>query len=210
MLAAKNNRVMMSQLFADVMRAARAIIVSPGDQETSRLLEKIKPFIPKFTITFTYKLAAVFVNDKRQEETSVRYFTCIDSKDSGKNRVYMSSEEGKQDLFVFYLSKDRLRRMFKEMIDESILNAYANRWIVTSGQYKFKDIFKLIFCTIAVERTSSKKNNPPLNSDMYAWLSTSQLSNRLSKLLTVKTNYEYINLQLQQYEFVKECESIFL
>ena len=198
-----NQRVMMTQLFADVMTAASTVVKNIHDPSLMKTLEKIRPYIPKLVSTFRYS-----VSEKKEQQVSIRYFTYIDSKCSGKNRIYMSSEEGKQDLFIFYLSKDRLRKMFRDQIDESIINSYANKWIITSGQYRFKDVYKLIFNTIAVERFSSKKNHPPASNEPNNWTYVQYLVNKMSRHTLIKSKYSYMSVYLQQYEFVRECERI--
>ena len=200
-----NQRVMMTQLFADVMTAANIVVKNIHDPSLMKTLEKIRPYIPKLVATFRYS-----VPEKKEQQVSIRYFTYIDSKCSGKNRIYMSSKEGKQDLFIFYLSKDRLRKMFRDQIDESIINLYANKWIITSGQYRFKDVYKLIFNTIAVERFSSKKNHPPASNESNNWTYVQHLVNKMSSHTLIKSKYSYMSVYLQQYEFVRECERIFL
>ena len=200
-----NQRVMMTQLFADVMTAASTVVKNIHDPSLMKTLEKIRPYIPKLVATFRYS-----VSEKKEQQVSIRYFTYIDSKCSGKNRIYMSSEEGKQDLFIFYLSKDRLRKMFRDQIDESIINSYANKWIITSGQYRFKDVYKLIFNTIAVERFSSKKNHPPASNEPNNWTYVQYLVNKMSRHTLIKSKYSYMSVYLQQYGFVRECERIFL
>ena len=205
MLHNSNQRVVMTQLFADVIAAAELVVNNISNTSTSKALEKIKPYIPKYFAYFKYS-----GSDEKDQRTSTRYFTYIDSKCSGKNRVYMSSEEGKQDLFIFYLSKDRLRKMFRDRVDDSILNLYANRWIITAGQYQFKDVYKLIFNTIAVERFSSKKNHPPADSVPSDWSYIQYLTNKISGHMLIKTRYSYMNVYLQQYNFIRECERIFM
>ena len=200
-----NQRVMMTQLFADVMTAVSTVVKNIHDPSLMKTLEKIRPYIPKLVATFRYS-----VPEEKEQQVSIRYFTYIDSKCSGKNRIYMSSEDGKQDLFIFYLSKDRLRKMFRDQIDESVINSYANKWIITSGQYRFKDVYKLIFNTIAVERFPSKKNHPPTSNEPNNWTYVQYLVNRMSRHTLIKSKYSYMSVYLQQYGFVRECERIFL
>lgn len=118
-------------------------------------LDSIRAYLPK------YKLSGV-------DPTSINvYFTPVNTKDTGKRRVYMNGN----GYFIRYLTRKSVRAVFADLkesfgdkiSEKTFYGCFANRWAIMKGfGYRSLDSFDDFVNALAfIESNVSKSNHPP-------------------------------------------------
>lgn len=128
-------------------------------------LVEARSFIPDFKMKITY-----FRN--RGFDVFTRYFTCINRKKHGKNRIYASFRDEHRSYFMFYISAKTIKKLCSiyDNYEDEVKNALVNRWVITEDAYKFKCMRQLLYHMIAIEISPKKKNHPQLGSSSMTWM----------------------------------------
>lgn len=195
-------RVRFSQFLIDVVNGIDALLNDRHPED----LTKINTFIPKYVAQISYS-----IEGSSSKNDSERYFTYLDHKFKGKKRVYVSMDRFKNDLYMFYLSKERLIKMLDNPDHlKWIGDIISNRWLITVGSYKFKDVFQLLTHLVAAESLVSRANKPPTSDHpLNNWRAMDVISSSISKYRDVGNPYRVASCVVQEFDFSRKLDTIF-
>lgn len=196
-------RIRLSQFLIDVVEGIDAALTDTHPEA----IAKIKTFIPKFVATITYSAEGTL-----EKTVSDRYFTYMDHRLKGKKRVYVSMDRFKNDLYMFYMSKERLAKLCNNPRSLKWLSELiGNRWIITIGAYRFKNEFQLLPHLVAAELSVSRSNKPPTNNHQFCgWRAMEAISQNASKYRDIGNPYHVVNCTVQEFDFNRKIESILM
>ena len=193
-------RIRMSQVVADVVNAMDTVI----NNNNPKALEKIQGYIPKYELNLTFNVPGY-----SDECTVTRYFSFVDHKMKGKKRVYVSMDQFRNDLYIFYLSKEKLQKLCKSNPSAKwIINSIGNKWICTVDSYRFKDVFQLLGHLIAIEDGFSRSNKPPSSRNIHTWSGNRSVLDQARKYREIGTRFIVSNATLQDYDFTEKVGSL--
>lgn len=193
-------RVRMTQFLADVMCAVDAIV----NGTDHKLIDKIRGYIPKYELRLEFTVPGY--TDKCQ---ATRYFSFVDHKMKGKKRVYVSMDQFKTDLYIFYLSKEKLQKLCKDDTTlKWLIAALGNKWVCTLDGYRLKDAHHLISRLLAVESGFSKSNKPPISNGHLVWSGNQQIMSTASRYREIGVRYLVNNVTLLEYDLEQKCGQI--
>ena len=194
-------RIHLSQFLIDVVEGIDAALTNTHPEA----IAKIQTFIPKFVATITYSAEGT-----SEKTVSYRYFTYMDHRLKGKKRVYVSMDRFKNDLYMFYMSKERLAKLCNDPRScKWLSDLIGNRWIITIGAYRFKDEFQLLPHLVAAELAVSRANKPPSNeTDRMGWRAMEAISQSASKYRDIGNPYHVVNCTVQEFDFNKKIEQL--
>lgn len=193
-------RIAASQFVVSILNAVRSRITG---QTTTKDMERIKYYLPKFKVRLTFNILGPTKN------VSTRYFTFLDRHNKGKKRVYISTEAGKNDLYMFYVQRERLAKLCRseKQIDWA-LNLLGNKWVIANGIHDYKNVFQLMSHIIAVENTSSRANKPVLNGEVVSWASADKLARCTTDYRSSFVEYNVDTVEVEEFSFDKECAGL--
>jgi hypothetical protein len=193
-------RVMMTQFFADVMNAVDATV----NNTDPKAIDKIRGYIPKYELHLGFRAPGY---TDHCEVT--RYFSFVDHRMKGKKRVYVSRDQFRNDIYIFYMSKEKLQKLCKSDIAlKWLINTLGNKWICTLDGYRFKDAYNLIGRLLAVEAGFSRNNRPPTSNNTFVWCGNQQITATANRYREVGVRYLVDNATLLEYDLTKKCGQI--
>ena len=193
-------RIAASQFVVSILNAVRSRIAG---QTTTKDMERIKYYLPKFKVHITFNILGPTKN------VSTRYFTFLDRHNKGKKRVYISTEAGKNDLYMFYVQRERLAKLCRS--EKQIgwaLNLLGNKWVIANGIHDYRNVFQLMSHIIAVENTSSRANKPVLDGKVVRWTSADKLARCTTDYRSSFVEYNVDTVEVEEFSFDKECAGL--
>lgn len=195
-------RIAATQFVMDVMNAIYAY--SSGDTKSDKtVFDRVSSYLPKFKLKIDFHPPL----STNEIEHSIRYFTFLNRKDKGKKRIYVAQERFKNDMYIFYMQKERIKRICgSEPHRKWIVDLLGNKWVITAGLHHFKDLYQLMNHTIAIERGVSRKNYPPTGS--RDWMCADAISRKANRYRSMFVPYHVISVDLSEFNFGAECERL--
>ena len=193
-------RIAASQFVVSILNAVRSRIAG---QTSTKDMELIKYYLPKFKVRITFNILGSTKN------VSTRYFTFMDRNHKGKKRVYVSTEAGKNDLYMFYVQKERLTKLCRgeKHIDWAI-NLLGNKWVVANGIHEYKNVFQLMSHIIAIENAPSRSNKPVIDDKVVNWVGADKLARCTTDYRSSFVEYNVDTVEVEAFSFDKECAGL--
>ena len=191
-------RIRLSQFLVDVLEGVDAAMTGNHPEA----LAKINIFIPKLVANITYSTDGC----TKEPTTSTRYFTYLHHKFKGKKRVYVSMDRFKNDLYIFYLSSERIHKLCTDPHNAKwISEIIGNRWLLTLGSHKFKDEYQLLGHLIAAELNVSRSNKPAPQVGV-AWRSIDTISQLVSRYRDIGNPYHIAACSVHEFNMTRMCD----
>ena len=181
------DRINLCSYFPDIIKA-----ICNKDKHATEL---IRPIIPAYTFRVNYRM-----NYMASCIDATRYFSVLNPKKSGKNRVYVSMRDSRIKVFMFYVSKRYLTKLCNGVENNKwVIDLFGDRWIITIGTCRFHDILKLVSKTVALERTASKSNKPPIGNSPDTWIHTEAIIGLIAPYISIPYAGHVYSVDIQKY-----------
>lgn len=181
------DRINLCSYFPDIIKA-----ICNKDKHATEL---IRPIIPAYTFRVNYRM-----NHMASCIDATRYFSVLNPKKSGKNRVYVSMRDSRIKVFMFYVSKRYLTKLCKGVeANKWAVDLFGDRWLITVGTHRFKDILRLVSKTVALERTANKGNKPPVGNSPDTWIHTEAIIGLIAPYISIPYVGHVYSVDIQKY-----------